>query len=151
MPDACHAGPESGNELCKLGHRGVLCALCSDSFTPWARGCVACDDDSGNLLVVFAVIIIFIFLVGIFVMPVTASTSSISICFKILISFLQTLGILQGYAANWSSALTTLLSWVDATNLDSSMFSPGCSEQQSSFYSIYVGVNLLPLAVIGKV
>jgi hypothetical protein len=146
-PQACLSGETSGDYSCTKGHKGPVCALCSNSFHEWGNSCRKCSRLSTYILPALAIVSV-LFLVTVVLNASWDPEQADSIIrINILISYTQVLGRLNYYEMEWTRAMSFALGLFDYTNIGAKITAPRCIESDTSFYETYLFAMSVPFFI----
>ena len=148
LAGACLPGTQVGIQACLTGYAGPACALCAPGYYPWGHACRRCDKNF-NWLMPFVGTIAAIAFVAMFALPVRPDNVDPVVRAKIVMTFLQVLGLIKDFAIDWRPRfLLGSLSYFDVLNIGLELSAPACGGNKIDFYSNYVITMMLPPAAV---
>ena len=123
-----------------------MCGICSDGHHLWGSQCKKCQNRSDLVLPVGAVCVLLLLLLLMFRVPLEKESVDATVKVRIFMSYLQTLGIIHGFAIPWPFKISSLLSWLNVVNIGTELTGPSCGSHRVRFYVMYKLSLCVPIA-----
>jgi hypothetical protein len=146
--DACPRNLNaSGFAQCSSGYQGTRCGDCAKLYYRFGETCVKCPDNTLNSIGVTVLVLV---VVGV-LMYIVQLLRKVDVGFiNILITYIQTLAILQAFKLNWPVNVQGMFNVFSTLNLNLDITSPECfvGDSSSTYEMKFIGTLVLPLVVL---
>jgi len=142
---SCAAGNGTGIHACEEGYQGPVCALCADGYRHWGGKCSKCGSNAAFAVPLLGIFAFIGLMVYVFQKPLKQAIGTV--IFSAVMFVAQILGLLKEYDINWPQSVGRLVEVLDITNFNMESLTPGCSSEESNYYSTYITAVIVPPAV----
>jgi hypothetical protein len=143
FPEAACLQAGLGNTTCRDGYLGIACSECSEKYFRLGERCRACLPDWVRWLMVFATVILFVFICW----KLSLFQHRVPLLWRTALYWIQFLGLYGQLSENWPVSLKLVFDTSNLFNFELQYFGLSC-QKGVSFWSIWILKMVMPLIFV---